>query len=333
MDTNNTILYVRIKKTMNFKKFLKAKGDNKMSNTTDLINSIKFLNYLQSHSPETCSREDLARYLNVSLRTITRYAHKLEPLGIDSVRGRGGGYAYAGKQFLPMALKSVDDMYAINLSINSPEVIDMINACNPNGIILSNSLIFSNNQISKSDLEKMIRITEAIYLKKAIKIKYEIAERTFNCYVVPICFKNYDGLIYLFGYYRKEVHCYSLPKLTFLEFVNDREKLSISHKFKEDLERIKNMPNHEIYGNDDLVTFRILVKKVAYNRLKKSFKDVELDYSQNHSLIRISTKSYKEVCALLLSCGDNIKFVDKDNEVFKTYKEMVKNMYRRTKVN
>lgn len=290
-----------------------------MVTNTDLTKCIKILNFLQSHSPNIISRRELSEEFNIPLRSISRYANKLKPLGVESVRGKNGGFYYNGKSILPMAFQTIDDLFALNLSLNNDSVIDKINILNKNGIKLSKNLIFTNNKVNDEDMEKMVKICDAIYKKNNIVINYTKGDNNYNCYVSPICFKNYDGLIYLYAYYRNEVHSYALSKLKFIEYTDKKFEIN-----KMDLVRIKNIADHEIGSFDKPITFRIKANKLIYNRLKKVYKDtVNIDYEAPVSTLSITTSSYKEEVSLLLSLGSNFEFIDKDNEVYALYVEEI----------
>lgn len=298
-----------------------------MSDSNDILKAVKMLGYLQNHSPMAISRKKLSEYLECSIRSVTRYGKKLEVVGVESVRGRDGGFYYGGKDAFPFNLTNVDDLYRLNLSINSEYVIDKVNEINKTGIALSKDLIFSNSNISQEDIEKMTKITEAIYLKRSIKITYEKKGNYFDAYICPICFKNYDGVVYLFAYYRDSIRVYDLRKVDFKDYQDRQYTIK-----KEDVEHIKKLPNHEIYGSDVPCSFTIRVYKIAYNRFKKSFKDlVKLNYESTYTDVMIKTKSYHEVVSLLLSLGSNVEFVDKDNDVFKLYKEELYRMMTLTR--
>ncbi len=295
-----------------------------MSDSNDLLNAIKMLGYLQSHSPHAISRTHLAEYLNCSTRSITRYGKKLAEIGVSSNRGRDGGYYYGGKDTFPFSFTVVDDVYRLNLALNSEYVLSKINQLNSSGIELNPNLIFSNSNIDKETVEKMVKITEAIYLKNTIKISYQRNYEYFDVYVAPICFKNYDGVVYLFAYYRDQIHAYDLRKVEFVSYLERTYEIRPN-----DIENIKKMPNHEIYGNDPVCAFRIRVNQLAYNRFKKAFKDAaKLSYDEPVSIVTIKTKSYREVISLLLSIGSNIEFVDKDNDVYRLYKDEVEKIAR-----
>lgn len=294
-----------------------------MSDSNDILNAVKMLGYLQNHSPMAVSRQKLANYLGCSTRSITRYGKKLTEVGVESCRGRDGGYFYGGKDAFPFNFSNIDDVYKLNLAINSDYVIDTINTINKSGIELSKNLIFSNSNISEEDIKKMVQITEAIYLKTSIKITYQKDGNFFDAYINPICFKNYDGVVYLFAYYSDNIHVYDLRKLMFKGYQERQFKIR-----SEDLEHIRKLPNHEIYGADIVCSFKVRVYKVAYNRFKKAFKDlVQLNYDSTFTDVTIKTRSYREVVSLLLSLGANVEFLEKDNDVYRLYKE---ELYRMT---
>ena len=113
-----------------------------MSDSNDILNAVKMLGYLQNHSPMAVSRQKLANYLGCSTRSITRYGKKLTEVGVESCRGRDGGYFYGGKDAFPFNFSNIDDVYKLNLAINSDYVIDTINTINKSGIELSKNLIF-----------------------------------------------------------------------------------------------------------------------------------------------------------------------------------------------
>lgn len=290
-----------------------------MVTNSDLTKCIKILNFLQSHSPNIISRRELSEEFDIPLRSISRYANKLKPLGVESVRGKNGGFYYGGKSLLPMAFESIDDLFALNLSLNNDSIIDKINSLNKNGIKLSKNLIFTNNKINDVDMSKMVKICDAIYKKNNIVINYNKGDNSFNCYISPICFKNYDGLIYLYAYYRNEVHSYALSKLKFIEYTDKKFEVN-----QMDFVRIKNIADHEIGCFDKPITFRIKADKIIYNRLKKVYKDIiNIDYDAPVSIIYITTISYKEEVSLLLSLGSNFEFIDKNNPVYELYIEEI----------
>lgn len=294
-----------------------------MKKENDVVCCLKLLMYLQAHSPDLVSRKELSAFLNISIRSITRYANKLKVLGVASVRGKNGGFYYDGKDLFPMSLSSIDELFALNLSLISDSMIDRINTFNKNGIKLSKDLMFINNKINDEDMKKMVKICEGIHSKTSIKVNYQKNDGTkYECYLSPICFKNYDGLIYLFAYYRDEVHSYVLNKLDFLGYSDHKYEIK-----RIDLIRVASTPNHEIAKFNDSLTFRIRVKSLAYNRLKRAYKDtIKINYDEPVNVISITTSSYKEEVSLLLSLGSNIEFIDKDNEVYKLYKEEIKKM-------
>lgn len=294
-----------------------------MIQTSDLVNCVKMLECLQSHSPLSVSREDLANMLSVDIRTITRYAKRLSLLGVTSKKGKSGGYTYEGKKLYNSTFDCVDDLYAINLTLNSNYVIRLFNKKKVGGINLMEDLIFHNDLISEKDLQKMIKITEAIKNCESISIRYIKDNKPFECYVQPICFKNYDGFVYLFAYYRNCLRVYSIEKLEFIDYISDNKFV----RRKEDIDIIKRLPNHEIYGKDDVCSFTIIAQKEVYNRLKKSFKSsINIDYTKPYQEVTIVTRSYKEVVSILLSCANFIKFKDKDNPVYNLYKKTLEEM-------
>lgn len=294
-----------------------------MKKQNDVVNCLKLLTYLQSHSPELISRNELAAFLGISVRSVSRYGAKLKSLGVSSSKGKKGGFYYDGKELFPMALNSIDELFALNLSLINDTMIDKINTLNKNGIKLSKDLMFTNNKISDEDMRKMVKICEAINSKTSIKVTYQKNDGTkFDCYLCPICFKNYDGLIYLYAYYREEVHSYVLNKLEFKEFCDHKYDIK-----KIDLINICNIPNHEIAKFNPPLTFKIKVNSICYNRLKKSYKDtIKINYNDPVSVVTITTSSYKEEVSLLLSLGSNIEFIDKNNEVYRLYKEEINNL-------
>lgn len=297
-----------------------------MIQTQDLINCMNILEYLQTHSPEIISRDEIASIFNIDIRTVSRYAKRLQPLGVVSRKGKKGGYSYEGKKLFNSAFDSIDDLYAINLTLNSSRVLKMFNNKKIGGIILSEDVIFHNDTIPDKALDKMIKILDAIRAKEAIRIKYIKEGKPFECTIEPLCFKNYDGFVYLFAYYRNSLRIYSVNKLEFVDYIPEQK----FEKNEQDIELIKSLPNHEIYGKDPLCSFSIEASKEIYNRLKKSFKNtIKIDYTKPSQIVNIVTRSYKEVVSILLSCGIYVRFLDKNNPVYTLYKDTI-NLMRKT---
>ena len=296
-----------------------------MIQTQDLINCVNILEYLQTHSPEIVSRDEIASIFNIDIRTVTRYAKRLQPLGVVSRKGKKGGYSYEGKKLYNSAFDSIDDLYAINLTLNSPRVLKMFNTKKIGGIVLSDDIIFHNDTIPDKVLDKMIKIVDAIRTQETILIKYIKEGKPFECSVQPLCFKNYDGFVYLFAYYRNSLRIYSVEKLEFVDYVPDQK----FERNKQDIDLIKSLPNHEIYGKDPTCSFVIEASKEVYNRLKKSFKNtIKIDYTKPSQIITIVTRSYKEVVSILLSCSIYIRFLDKNNPVYTLYKDTINSMQK-----
>lgn len=291
---------------------------------TDVLNCIKLLSFIKARSPEIISSRELSEYLEVSPRTLRRYIDILkDEFCIEAKKGNGGGYYYNSNKKTSFSLEGLDELNKINLSIDDEEVIKKLNKINLNGIDLVLNLKFDNANVTKKDLEKMIVITDSIRAKKMIDYRSITKDgRKYEAYIGPICFKIYDGVTYLYAYYRGNVRMYTLSNI---EVLGERNETYIIKK--EDIDKIKNRPNYELYDRDPLIYFKIKLKKIAFNRFKKEFKnEIKFDDSLEEAEITIKTQSYLECVAHLLALGENIEFINKTNKVYELYKESLKKM-------
>lgn len=284
----------------------------------DVINCVKLLSYIKARSPEIISGDELSSYLEVSKRTLRRYIDYLkDDFGIDSKKGRDGGYFFNSFKKTSFSLEGLDELNQINLSIDDEEVIKKLNKINLNGINLCLNLKFDNSEVTKSDLEKMIVLTDSIRAKKMVNFSSVTKEgRKYQAYFGPICFKIFDGVTYLYAYYRNQIRMYVLSNIEILDERN--EKFIIK---KEDIEYIKNKPNYELYDKDPLLYFKIKIKKIVYNRFKKEFKnEIKFDDTKQEAEVTIKTQSYLECLTHLLALQDNFQFLDKKNKMYELYK-------------
>ncbi len=307
---------------------------------TDFESKLRLLYLLIDRIPEYVSANELGEKLNVSPRTIKRYAKSLKDIGLVDVRnGSKGGYAFDGKksEILPFCFSGTYETILANLSIVNNSVIDRINQINVNRTQMHKDLMLTSNAISNDDLEKMVPFAMDIIEKRPIYITYsrfnenEDKLEKFDIFIKPICFKIYDGFIYLFAYYYDDIRAYALNRIERREDKEIPKKYNKPYEIlQKDVNKIKNLSDHEIYGSDELFEFKISVKRIVYNRLKKCFKrDIYIDYNRKTSVISIKTRSYKETASLLLSCGPNISFlVKKDNPVYTEYKAFLDEMYK-----
>ena len=102
---------------------------------TDFESKLRLLYLLIDRIPEYVSANELGEKLNVSPRTIKRYAKSLKDIGLVDVRnGSKGGYAFDGKksEILPFCFSGTYETILANLSIVNNSVIDRINQINVN---------------------------------------------------------------------------------------------------------------------------------------------------------------------------------------------------------